>query len=614
MVTRRSVLVGGLGSAALATCSFAQAPAKKPSVSSSATSSPHSSEIRYRYQHPRLFQQPSQIQGIPSPERATPTADYVCSMTGWAWDRKGGDWIDADGVRYGRKPFGRGQLNQGQNPLHRIDMKSALEAAKGRWCAFLLKTTSPQPRVIAGFASETPPKIDVSYADGTSEVLDCWLCAFSTYAVVGQAFASKSELPVFLEFSHPQNKPIASATLRVVVTGYYGGNTDAEIYLLDPPINKDPVEQGVAATVGSLDQGIEAKVIGAQRYVDGSKIEDFVSLHLPRAMYDFSAEAPFDPHIWDQSKPSDRKKLPHADLGKWIGGGRLQLVDSRYTGDGFKPLAPGLGALRIAMRAEAPGPGGTFPESPRGTTGISAMLFLPEKYFGRIRKLHVRYYVFIPPYSMHGKLYEITQGDRQKYWVTPAGKMLITAHHATAYGDVSDSAGGNRGWAQRYLFSDPVTEGTGGPNEGGVAFGLHPDLGPNNPVNYIAQDRARDVMFGQRGGLGGILYHGRWYCVEEMVDLNTVMMEAPGYKLDGAIKVWIDGRLALQRSGMVMRQLPLLNVAYKPSYRRPCRELGHIGLWWNWYNGGMVPNNIAKVMFVTGLAYGPEYIGPMKLG
>lgn len=63
---------------------------------------------------------------------------------------------------------------------------------------------------------------------------------------------------------------------------------------------------------------------------------------------------------------------------------------------------------------------------------------------------------------------------------------------------------------------------------------------------------------------------------------------------------------------MVMRSLPLVAATYQPGSIRPCRELGHRGLWFNWFHGGKTVNTVDRTTFVTGLAWARRYIGPMR--
>lgn len=93
------------------------------------------------------------------------------------------------------------------------------------------------------------------------------------------------------------------------------------------------------------------------------------------------------------------------------------------------------------------------------------------------------------------------------------------------------------------------------------------------------------------------------------------MAGAPGFVPDGELRVWVDGRLTFERTGMVFRQLPLHNPPVDPSKtQRPIRQLGVRELWFNWFHGGRNQNSVDRVIFVTGLAWGKQYIGPMRFG
>lgn len=92
------------------------------------------------------------------------------------------------------------------------------------------------------------------------------------------------------------------------------------------------------------------------------------------------------------------------------------------------------------------------------------------------------------------------------------------------------------------------------------------------------------------------------------------MDAAPGYLPDGELRAWVDGRLVFERVGMVFRSKPLKgDLPPKPSEMPPLRELGVRGLWLNWFHGGVTQDSVERVMFFTGLAYGTQYIGPMRL-
>jgi len=267
--------------------------------------------------------------------------------------------------------------------------------------------------------------------------------------------------------------------------------------------------------------------------------------------------------------------------------------------------------MRVNMPAE---PGITDGSSIgyTGSLGANAFIFLPEPDFGRLKRIFVRYYLRLSSYTpTAAKRYQVSQTGIP-VWTDMAGKTGIAPSHVTTYGGVSGSSGGGYGWQLRLAWADCDAD-QGGPDEKGIALGLHTyDYLFNSPVRFGALDKPRDTQFGQQGGLGGVIYQGKWYCIEMEVDLNTVMVNSPGWLRDGAVRMWIDGRLAYERTDLVMRSLPLINAAYSDTSLRPCRELGHRDLWFNWFHGGKTFNTIDRTLFFTGLVWSRDYIGPMK--
>lgn len=594
--------------------------------------SPPPVEVRYRYQHERLFQRSPSVPPWTPPAESTrgPTSDYVGS--GWPWDRRLGDWIDANGVRYGTVPIITGPLNKVSGSTasssYTLDATAAVRASYTgkRWLALLLRTSiSNVYRVIAGTNQVThaKPKIDVTYVDGTSATLPCWVIAANDGSDTPRTLSATFTLPVLIEFDRP-TKEVQSAALSFVITAHWSGTCNLEGFLLDPSVNKEPVTQGIAQAF-VLDHGLNAhaSVWGLHRYEDGRPYGDFVAGKAASPYLDNTdAEANFDPYIWDSTKPHDTTKWPHRDLGKWVGATpHWTKVESSHSGDGFVPIAPGLGAMRIEMPAGQLELDGSYtPVTPsggpyirRGGLAAHAYLFLPEPDFGLARHLFVRYYVRLASYLLDGKHFQISQGNQGVHWIDHGGKNLLMPGHPTSYGAVSGSGGGGRGWTLRTHWQDPNQPGNG-PEEGAIPLALHTfDLAHNNPVNHAA-DKMRDVSLNQIGGMG-TLYFDKWYCIEAEMNLNTVMPQFPGWLRDGIIRTWIDGRLVFERSDFVCRSLPLLTVTqFDPLLvRRPCRELGHIGIWFNWFHGGNTPSNTTRVMFITGLAWSRERVGPMRL-
>jgi hypothetical protein len=390
-------------------------------------------------------------------------------------------------------------------------------------------------------------------------------------------------------------------------------------------MNYDPVTPGVAYA-SDLDAELpdHPAIIGTQQYLDGTVLDDFVHPDHQNT----GSERWFDPALWGMG-PTDLTKLPHVGLGKWIGSrddtpgreSKLSIVPSSYTGDNFKPLAPGIGAFRVLMEGNPTLTDGSYVGVGIGYDTTNLKLYMPAELWGQSH-LFTRYYIRLGapnrPFRMPvDKKYQVQQSVGGPFsWTDCAGKCGIMPDHCTSYGGVSGSSGGGRGWQMRNRWNDIWHDDTG-PDLGGWGWGLHTfDFQYNNPdgYNFGATDdkTGSDSGFGQRGGLGGILYSDIWYCVESELKLNTVMPTAPGFVPDGEIRYWIDGRLVLERTGLVFRTLPMYDPGYVATMLRPTRNLGIRSLWFNWYHGGLTQNTVDRLVFVSQLAYGTSYIGPMR--
>lgn len=582
------------------------------------------------------FNQGYLLQGVPSktiparlPEGSDflwdifgPTYTLVDKHSGWLWTQPGGDWLDANGTRHGSVPWFAVPTDKAIGATavasYSVDVTQLAQHCQRnkRWFALMLFARNAA-RVMAGrhHSTQAPPHVDVIYTNGQSARLSTRVSASSSKSsTLPNSTAAELQLPVFIEFDAPQSE-VASAALFFVLTQHWSGsNPRVEGFLLDPPMASDSIATGLAATAGALDGGIEKlpSVLGVHRYLDGSSLTDFAHA----GASNWTDESNYDPAIYDNG-PSDLNKFPHAGQGKWINAGKgWSIVGSDFGGEGFKPLAPGLGALRIEMPASAGVKDGAVVGS-SGTTAGNGMIFLPESLYGRLGRIFVRYYFRIgTPYAAQvAKRYQVYQTEPKTEWTTYAGKFGITPDHATSSGGVSGSSGGGHGWQMRLSWYE-CDAGLGGPDEGGWAPGFHLyDFYYQNPPghNYGHGDGNMPEHWGQRGGVGGMLYAGQWYCIEHELKLNTVMPESPGFLADGEIRAWVDGRLAYERTGMVFRTLPVVMPAFRQGSIRPCRELGVRGIWLNWFHGGKTVATFDRTSFYTGLVWSREYIGPMKL-
>jgi hypothetical protein len=508
----------------------------------------------------------------------------------------------------------------------------------GRWNAWIVRSapSSRAPRMLAGRFSTNPawrPVIEVVYADGSTALLGCRVSGMLSEGLNQPNCTSPElQLPAALEFDRP-TQAVQRATLRFRVTQHWdGANPTLEFFLADPPVNSDPLTTGVANAF-PLDAGLSShpSIIGQHRYNDGSKFADYVySDPSPIGPLNWDETRVFDPVLWGGTP--DTKTLPHIGLGKWLGAwnaGGAELVSSGYTGENFKALAPGIGALKVKMD-KAGGIADGVEGGQNGTAAANNFIFLPVDRFGKQRRLFVRYYMRLG--SRHRTPYRVSLAEKYHVlklgvptWTDMAGKCSIGSAHKTTLGGNSGSAGAGRGWTLRQEFSDYWFDENGPPAEGwGRSFSFY-DFQDNVPGHNYGGDGDRSLAaLGQRGGLGATVYADRWYCIEEEINLNSVdkpatISGAPHlvngvqqyWTPDGEVRVWIDGRLAFERTGLVLRSLPLDKA---PAGRMgPVRELGVAHLWFNWFHGGLTRNSIDRVVFVTGLAYGDAYIGPMRI-
>lgn len=588
---------------------------------------------KHRYQQPQLFQgAPSRylVDGGALYEQDISGPTYLCvsTATNWRWDRPGSDWLDRDGLRHGPTPWASapsvgGAVSVDGVYLHdvrtvNLDVTGVVSSALAadRWLALLLTATGAA-RGIAGrtHPTQAPPVIRVVYEDGTTATLIC-SCASDAAQSTANSPGSTSQAivgcPAFLEFERPRGK-VRSATLALVVVEHWSGNEpQLHAWLLDPPTAaNDPVLYGLAQAY-PLDADIASApgVIGAHNYRDGE-----VAPIVPGAA-NIHNDGPFSKHFWNEG-PRDVNLLPDRGLGKWINlPDGAAVVPSTHVEAGYAPLAPGLGALRLHMPGRNLKRGDIVGSS--GDLACTAAVYLPEDIIGLQKRMFVRYYTLIAPFTVtpasrvlvrhnEARPATATAPAAKETWqfTTLAGKTGIAHSHDTSWGGVSGSSGGPYGWQMRaswYMNHSP------GPDNAGLVMGHHLyDYYQNNPAghNYGRDENSWMERWG-RNGLG-VIYPGHWYCVETELDLNSL---TDGWKPDGALRTWIDGKLAYERTGMVFRSAPVYQAK---ADQRPMRELGIRNLWFDWFHGGRTLNTVPQTTYYAALVWSTKYIGPMKL-
>ncbi len=598
------------------------APGPSPaSPASPASASGYRDGQTYLFQSVAVASYPSALGGgTYSTDNWGPTHAYVDAANGWMWRHPGGDWVDRQGVPQGPDPWFSASVDaaSGSNVSHVYDIDVTKLVAhcqqQDRWLALVLRARGA-PRSMASTFHPTlsGPAIVVTYADGSRAALRCRVVAAST-ASSSQSLTIRASLPLpcFVEFDRP-DREVRAARLRLAVTEHWsGGRAFIDGDLCDPP-RRQAMDDGpldLSARAGELDEGIErvAGVIGAQRYLDGRSLAQFA---VTGPVPSISSESSFDPALWGGR--SDTSRFPHTVVGKWVNVPTgMSLVSSSFRGEGFEPLRPRLGALRVVMPdggIRTGQEGGTI-----GTVALNARLFMPFEEMGRLDHIFVRQYVRLgtPHVRVPTDRREVLRGG-QPAWTDMGGKFGIQPSHATTYGGGSGSSGGGDGWQMRWSWTD-CDAAVGGPDEQGITPGWHLyDFQGSNPVGHRYGNEGQSVnSWGQQGPRGAVLYAGRWYCIETELKLNSVNMAANTWRADGLLRAWVDGTLVYERTGMVFRAPPLRKVAFNDIAVRPCRELGVRDLWWNWYHGGTTQSSVRRTMFVSGLVWARARIGPMR--
>lgn len=653
---------------------------------------------KYLFQHVRAAREPDRVHqgdskdwiqdgaGTQGQIRVQPVggkasvADHIDFYIGWAFDSKGkaGDIIDrlqnrnpATPVHWIQAPLNDVTTGAKEYTANATDGLQFIQQ-QNRWNAWSFNRTGA-PRQIAGSKSPHPPRFEVHYTDGTNETLKCRVTAMMTtatdypYTIVNQSNLPQFDLPIVAEFERP-NKPVASATLVFTIATHSSTKATFLANIIDPPLNTDPVTLGVAQQAGIADAGLAAvpSIINAQQFLDSLPDSEWFAFNNPQNTDDeknYSPEMYWPEHTGNPVPAPynpDLTKYPHSSSPeggkhKWVGMTAAQAatqfhrVPSTYDKEGFEPLLPGHGALRVFL-PQLPGiKDGTIETSASYNT-VQARIFLPAKLWGA-RSVFTRFYIRvgtpkrqgdplgvpdIPFASPIAERFQVFNSSGHWIFSDLHGKFGIVPQQPTGYGGYSGTAGGMGGNQNRLSFGH-MTSADDGPDVGGIAPGWHSyDYGPRNPPGYQYNgDNGNLVQWGQRGGLGGVLYGNCWYCVETEVTYNTVRDAAGkivpgGFLADGIWRAWIEGRLVFERTGMVFRALnteaqkysyggskwgsmSFVDPGYNKALRRQARDLGAIEMTCNHYHGGVTQCPMNLTWFYTLIAYGSQRIGPARL-
>lgn len=600
---------------------------------------------RYRADQPRLFLAPPR-EGIVSisggrsetPAHAAvappksaysyggvgPTTKYVDVGSEWAWKNRNGDWIDAKGMAQGAAPHWACTTSAQAVGVREyvVDATAGAKAAQEpwRWNAYIVRCMAGACGLSTAYHA-TAPFMTVQYVDGSTARLACVAAAAfepsSSYAQGGapQINMRKGRHAAY-EFERP-DRAVRSATLSLTVLEHGKDIGQIHGFLANPPLNTEAVASGLAAG-HPRDDGIRAEraVIFAHQYADGSREADWIE----QKNLNVYNPAFWSPHVFDPNARKDEDKLPFIHQGRWVKTkANASLVDSRYSGEGFKPLAPGLGAIRVKTPGNRSSDGASVGYD--GGLGTDLAMYLPDAQCGYLDEIYIRYYLRLgmhpAEYLAQTKMFRTAPTAAAQY-ALQGGKFGIGASHWTRFGGNNNIGGGNIGWTNRNLWREYPAD----VECGGTRIGVH-------SWDMLGHDR----QYGEIGGLGAAIYPGHWYCLESRLKLNTVdtsrspFQADPAKNLDDAeFDMWLDGRKVLEMRNFSYRKLPLdyggpsswdrkTRMGKTPfedkRYLVPFRQLGVTAITLNDYNGGVLPAGTDRFKFYAGLVVATAPIGPM---
>lgn len=89
---------------------------------------------------------------------------------------------------------------------------------------------------------------------------------------------------------------------------------------------------------------------------------------------------------------------------------------------------------------------------------------------------------------------------------------------------------------------------------------------------------------------GAVLQRNRWYCIEQQVRMNYPSAA------DGELRVWVDGRLVMERKNVRLRTVDRLHIET---------------VWLDVYHGGLAPSPHDQHLYIDNVVVARRYIGPM---
>jgi len=563
-----------------------------------------------------------------------PHLDYLDIGSQCRWNRQNGDWIDLHGAEYGSAPAWQVSAvlaSDGSAYTYRVTMTAAVQQAQalGMHTAWIVRCLKKLEW--CGRHSDSPPLLHVVYDDGEPDALACVASVGfkrgSAYSFVGRPMITTRGDNGVLEFARPK-KPVAEAWMDWAAVG----EGLVEGFLIKPPMNPPAVTDPGLAGAYPMDAGLadDPDVFFAQNHLDGTTNDAVIARYGKGNNYAYKST--WSPHMYSDAPP-DTGKLPYTLAGESIRNkffhgavGKVPptMVPSTYQGEGFYPLAPGLGALKIVI------PGAHAPDGANvgngGSLGCDLWTCLPEPECGRLEELYCRYYIFIAEYPQEAvrdqKMYRSSPGGSAIY-IPPRGKMGFAGHHRTEMGGQNRQGGGNRGYALWDIFVDLADMAPGYVKYGGHFLDF---LKSNWPGT-----RGDCVFTGQMGARYMRLKRGRWIRFDTRGMLNDWTLDWLNPTNNAEFDMWIDGVQVIRFRNFPMRQGPINTtdpeisktpearaanyVYYDPAskYLPAVRTMGVMGTRTTPYQGGVTACEHDQVFFLANPVMARSYIGAINM-
>lgn len=139
---------------------------------------------------------------------------------------------------------------------------------------------------------------------------------------------------------------------------------------------------------------------------------------------------------------------------------------------------------------------------------------------------------------------------------------------------------GQAGWSLRGGFSTAVP--TGHPAAGQVFLSTY--------AYHARSDTYGESLGWSDAELAGLVASNQWVCIEQRLRLNT-----PG-QFDGEFKVWVDGRLVLDKRDLRLRDRAEVRIEE---------------VWMNVFHGGTAPATEDMHAYIDQVVVARRYVGPM---